>query len=197
MVLPATWTVLDLDPRTRDRSVERMVKRAIGQADHLAKVRHEAVVLYRELLADAADRGAFLAATVSEIVDDTALAASLLAFVVPLPTGDDGTPIDSTDAMFSVLGEPTEDEQLIERSVVELGVGAAVRLRALVGSGVTSSDGQEPEVDVVRYFVPVPAREILLVMAFSTPALFAADAFAELFDALARSASWRSGEETK
>lgn len=29
-------------------------------------------------------------------------------------------------------------------------------------------------------------------MAFSTPALFAGDAFAELFDALALSAMWRS-----
>ena len=56
-VPPATWQLLDLDPRTRDKSMERLVRRAVGNADRLARVRHEAVVAYRRMASDAADRG--------------------------------------------------------------------------------------------------------------------------------------------
>ena len=192
MVLPTNWELLDLDPRTRDRSVQRMVRRALGTADHLARLRHEAVVAYRRMLADAEDHGAFLAASVSEHVEGAVLAASVLAFLVPLPRDDDGTPMASVEEMAATLSQPAEDERGLEVSIVELAVGPAVRVRALVRSDLTGSDGRHPEVQMVRFFVPVPELEGMLVMAFSTPSLFAADAFAELFDALARSASWRS-----
>ncbi len=66
-----------------------------------------------------------------------------------------------------------------------------MRTRSLVSSGLAGSDGREPQLAVVQFFVPIPQWRSLLVLAFSTPTLVAADAFAELFDALARSARWR------
>lgn len=194
IVLPTNWELLDLDPRTRDRSVQRMVTRGLGKADHLARLRHEAVVAYRRMLVDAEDNGAFLAANVSETVAGTVLAASVLAFFVPLPRGEDGTPMSGVEEMSVALGQPAEGERALEVSIVELAVGRAVRVRALARSELTGSDGRHPEVQVVRFFVPAPDLGGMLVMAFSTPSLFAADAFAELFDALARSASWRLAE---
>lgn len=94
--------------------------------------------------------------------------------------------------MSTALGEPAGGEELLECSRVDLRVGQAVQLRAPVRSHLTGGDGREPEVEVVRYFDPVSQWRMLLVMASSTRALFAGDAFAELFDALALSAMWRS-----
>lgn len=74
------------------------------------------------MASDFADRGAFLAATVTEAVDE----------------------------MSTALGEPAGGEELLECSRVDLQVGQAVQLRAPVRSHLTGGDGREPEVEVVR-----------------------------------------------
>jgi hypothetical protein len=192
LVLPASWTVLDLDPATRDRSIERRIRAAVGTADSLAQFRRSAVRLYRTMLRDATDAGAFLAATLSQQVGGRPLSASLLAFLGMLPIGEDELPL-SIEDMVAALSQPTTGETLQEEpAIVELPIGRSVRTRVRGGSGMSGSDGREALVDLVRFFVPVPEWGLMLVMAFSTPILPASDAFADLFDQLALTARWQS-----
>jgi hypothetical protein len=74
--------------------------------------------------------------------------------------------------------------------LIELPVGTAARIRSRTAPGMAASDGTEPLVDGVRFFVPVAAWDLMLVLAFSTPSLPASDAFADLFDLLAQTARW-------
>jgi hypothetical protein len=190
IVTPASWRRLDLDPRTRDRSLREMVKRALGADDRLARLRHEAVVAYRRVVADAVDRGAFLLAMVSTVVDGTPLFASLQAFLVPGVTAPGDSLAATVAGMGPVLSGPGDHQRVVETGPVELRLGPAHRVRALVGSGVHGRDGGEAAVDVVRFFVPLAGGAHLLVLAFSTPILDLGDVFAELFDQMALSARW-------
>jgi hypothetical protein len=86
-----------------------------------------------------------------------------------------------------------DDEELHgPPTAVDLPVGRAVRLRARARAVIAASSGEEPPVDAVRYYVPLPHWDRLLVLAFSTPSLSAADAFSELFDLLALTARWKA-----
>jgi hypothetical protein len=195
IVTPANWVVVDLDPRTRDRSARRMVKRSVGAADELARLRQEAVVAYRHFAADAADKGAFLALMVSELIGDTPMFASLLAFVTPPVTAADGSSLTTVDEMAPALRAPVEGERLVAAGPVDLRLGPAFRTRAVVGSGLHGSDGAEADTDVVRYVVPMGGLPNLLVLAFSTPIVSLGDDFARLFDQMARTAQWRPLDE--
>jgi hypothetical protein len=192
LVLPTTWAVLDLDPATRDRSIERLIRTALGPSDRLARLRRSAVTLYRSALADTADAGGFFAATLYQAVGGRPLSASAIAFLGTLPVGSDGGPI-SPGEMIDTLAQPGAGESLVDVPVlVDLPIGPAVRVRGRTGAGLTGTDGREPLVDVTRFFVPVPEWDLMLVMAFSTPILPASDAFAALFDQLAKTARWRT-----
>jgi hypothetical protein len=191
LVLPTTWEVLDLDPETRDRSIERMIRAALGTSDRLARLRRSATVLYRTAMADAVGAGGFFAATLSQSVQGHPLTASALAFLGTLPLGSDGGLL-SLEEMAELLAEPVAGETPVGDPVlVDLPIGRAVRSRGRSGSGMRGTDGREPVVDVTRFFVPVPEWGLMLAMVFSTPILPAADAFAELFDQLAKTARWR------
>lgn len=191
VVLPSSWKVVDLDPATRDRSIDRLVRQAIGGADQLALYRRWAVAAYRRMVADAAEAGAFFAATYAEEVAGHPLAASLLMFWGTLPAGPGGTQI-SVDQMVVDLSDPALGEEAVDPPrVVELPTGTAVRSRCRVEAEVPDSGG-EASVDVTRFFVPVPEDDRLLVMAFSTPILPVSDALADLFDRVAQAVRWRA-----
>lgn len=57
---------------------------------------------------------------------------------------------------------------------------------------MAGTDGREPLSETVQFFVPLPEAHRMLVLAFSTPMLQLADAYAPLFDAMAESARWRA-----
>ena len=136
MVLPAQWQVLDFDPATRTWSVDRLVRRALGTAERLEPLRRDAARTYRRMLDDAADRGAFFGATVAMQLEKQPVAASVMAFLLAAPAGPDGAPTTDTEALLLPLTEPADGEELLEVGLVDLPVGASVRLRALVASGV-------------------------------------------------------------
>jgi hypothetical protein len=197
IVTPANWARLDVDPRTRDRSIREFVKRSVGPDDRLARYRQEAVVAYRRFAADAADRGAFMVALVSDIVEGTPMFASLMAFLVPSGIGPDGSLVTAVDEMGPLLAEPEPGERIVESGPVELRLGPAHRVRSVLGSGMHGSDGVEARVDQVRFFVPVPDQEAMLVLAFSTPIVDLGDGFAELFDQMALTARWRPARSAR
>jgi hypothetical protein len=75
-----------------------------------------------------------------------------------------------------------------ELGVVELPLGSAVRCRTRVHCDLWGSDGKELRPATVQYLVPLVGGDHMLVMSFSTPILPLADRFAELFDAMSRTA---------
>ena len=192
MVLPSAWQVLDLDPATQAWSVDRMVRRALGTSDRLEPLRRDAARTYRRMLEGAAERGAFFGATMATEIAGHPVAASVLAFVVAAPPGATGSDED-VDQMLLDLTDPVPGEQLLDVTPIDLGVGRSARLRARLGAGVRSPSGEEPIVEVVRYFTPL-APGALLVTAFSTPTLHVADALGELFDAIAATISVTGAE---
>lgn len=190
MVMPASWRMLDLRPESRDRSIQRMVRDAFGRSDRLASLRRSAAQEIGQAVTAARGAGCFFAATYEELVGGKPLSATALAFLGLSPSGPDG-PVSDVGTIVTMLGEPASGEQVSEGpEVVTLALGDAVRTRARVREQVQGAD-RFSTADVVRYFVPMPSWDRLLVMAFSTPMLYAADAMAELFDQMAQGARWR------
>lgn len=193
MVLPATWQLFDFDPATSGWSVDRMVRRALGTSERLEPLRRDAARAYRQLLEGAAERGAFFGATMADEVEGHPVAASVLAFLVPAPPGATGTDAD-VDQMLLDLSVPVPGEELLEAGPADLPVGRSARLRARIGAGLTTPEGEEPMVEVVRFFTPL-APGALLVTAFSTPTLYLAEPLGELFDTMAATITVAGGSE--
>ena len=192
MLLPEAWQQIDFDPETRDESIERMIRRTVGQADALVPVRRWAVDTYGRLLADAETTGIFFGANFTGELGGRILSASVLAFVTDLPLAEDGYPM-SPRALAAALAHPdNDDEQTVEPpQVVELHVGTSVRTRTRLRVRPAGAVSGVPEVEAVRFFTPVSEWRLMLVITFSTPVLSAAGAFAELFDSLAATARWK------
>ncbi|MBO0693058.1 MAG: hypothetical protein J2P58_09190 [Acidimicrobiaceae bacterium] len=191
MVMPASWRMIDLRPATRDGSIQRMVREALGRSDQLASLRRSAATELGKAVEAATSAGCIFAATYEELVGGWPLSATALAFLGLSPLGPDG-PTTDVETIVTLL-EPTEDEELSEGpDVVTLTLGDSVRTRSRISDQLAGAE-TATTVDIVRYFVPVPAWDRLLVMAFSTPMLYAADAMTELFDQMALGARWRVG----
>jgi hypothetical protein len=194
IVLPSSWKVLPLGYPGRRLEVQRLVRQAFGRSDQLARFRHEATAAYDRALADVAAAGGFFAATYARTDRGVTLSASALAFLGRAPVEAMGDVAEALGEMAGSLAggsEDEEDEEVVEVGrLVELPIGPAVRARTRQAAPLEGSDGRRPKIDLVRYFVPMFDWATMLVMVFSTPTLYASDAFAELFDQLARSARW-------
>jgi hypothetical protein len=209
MMLPEAWETLDFDPATRERSIEQLVRRAVGKADSLL-LHQWAVNTYRHVLDHAASTGMFFGANFAGEIAGRPLSASVLAFVTHAPVDNRGRTMEPA-LLAQALAHPYDERPIEPPRLVDLPVGPSVRTRARVGpalrihdrvsstvsiySGVGVSEhdaaAPEPEEDVVRFYTAVPEWDLLLVIAFSTPVLAAAEAFAELFDSIAITAQWK------
>jgi hypothetical protein len=190
MVTPGDWIVLPLDPKTRDKRIARLVEREVGKEDRVAWLRRQTTVELRKVAAQARQRGAFFAAVSSQIVGDKPLAASALALMMSAGDEREAELLHDPEAMALVLDAEEPGAETLERSLVDLKIGRAVRLRRLVGTGIHDQEGREAPAQNVQFFVPLPEVGKLLALVFSTPILPLADAYAEVFDAMAASASW-------
>lgn len=189
---PAAWVDLDLDPTTRAASIAAMVEeKAAGDRERIRAMLDSAA-------GDAAGEGAVFASLFSDTVAGKAVSASLVVSVVDA---------DSDEAAGGVgpgLSADTAELQEIRLAIAEdLAAdfhegGAESELRALeagpaarVRSRIAVEDDQEPTtVDLVQYFVPFPNGDRLAVLSFSTPNVSLADAFGEVFDAIASTLQW-------
>ena len=209
MMLPEAWETLDFDPATRERSIEQLVRRTVGDAD--SSVLHQwAINTYRQVFAHAASTGMFFGANFTSELAGRPLSASVVAFVTQAPL-DHGGRIMEPATLAQALAHPHHERPIEPPRLVDLPVGPSVRTRARVGPALRTPDRagstvsaysgidvrehdaatHESEVDVVRFYTAMPARDLLLVITFSTPVLAAAGAFAELFDSIAITAQWK------
>lgn len=178
LATPGDWFDLDLDPRTSDASIGRLVRdHAPGRHPDQVALRRELTELLQRAVRQARLQGAVLASVTATIMGDRPVSADLLAAVTPV-AGE----VDLPALGHRLAAEPGATEQVREVEVVELPVGPALRVRKGVRPTVV---GREVDTDVVQYFVPVPGGDRLVVLTFSTPIAALADAFAELFDAIA------------
>lgn len=190
MVTPGDWIVLPLDPKTRDRRIARLVEREVGREDRVAHLRRQTIVELRKIAAQAARRGAFFAAVSSRIAGDKPMAASVIALMMSAADEREAQLLHDPDALALVLDAEEPGAETLQRSIVDLQVGRAIRLRRRVGTGIHDQEGREAPAENVQFFVPLPEVDTLLALVFSTPILPLADAYAEVFDAMAMSASW-------
>lgn len=178
LATPADWFDLDLDPRTSDASIRRLVRdHAPGRHPDQVALRRELTELLQRAVREARLQGAVLASVSATIMGDRPVSADLLAAVTPVVGG-----VDLPALGERLAAEPGPTEHVREVEVVELPVGPALRVRKGVRPTVV---GREVDTDVVQYFVPVPGGDRLVVLTFSTPIAALADAFAGLFDAIA------------
>ena len=193
---PASWVDLDLDPVTRAASIAAVVEeKAVGE-----RVR----AMLEAAAGDAATRGAVFASLFSDTVGGKAMSASLVVSVVDAEPDDVGGGAGSPGgggqdssydaaALQEIRLGIAEDlaadfaEGGGESEIRALDAGPAARVR----SRIAVEDGQPATtVDLVQYFVPFPGGDRLAVLSFSTPNVSLADAFAEVFDAIASTLQW-------
>lgn len=189
---PAAWWDLDLDPATKASSIDQLLaQRSRGRADAL----RAALAAATE---DAIQQRAVFASLYSDTVEGKTMSASLVVSVVDaVGDGDgesDGDPAGLTGIRLEIaedlVAEFRTDGAAAEVRTLEAGPAARVRRRQPVETGPDPSSGRRAEVDTLQYFVPFPDGDRLAVMTFSTPNLGLADAFAELFDAIASTLQW-------
>lgn len=178
LATPADWFDLDLDPRTSDASIRQLVRERVPgrHPDQVAR-RRELTDLLLQATRQARLQGAVLASVLATVMAGRPVSADLLAAVTPV-AGE----VDLPALGDRLAAEPGPTEKLRDLGVVELPAGPALRIRKGVRPTVL---GREVDTEVVQHFVPVPGGERMMVLTFSTPVVVLADAFAELFDAIA------------
>jgi hypothetical protein len=174
MVTPPGWRNLDLSQATSGESLGWLVGNG---ASHTVEA----------LIDGARSQGASMGAVYIAQVGETRIAASMIAAVRP---ADDRVTRDGSvdvDALHSLLATGGRRVPASDVSVVDLPSGRAVRVRArpevVVGNRVARAAN-------VQYFLRVPDQEAILVVTFSTPTIELAEAFGELFEAIAASVEW-------
>lgn len=184
LILPPAWFELDLEPSRRRASIDQMVAERTGSADRTAFTDDLALLLERHA-AEAYERGAVRASMFSQELGGEHVAAALMVLVVP-GQGDTDGPADDGRTLAWGLAGALRQEGATE--VRRLPAGPAVRVRRRLLSAIPG--GKEVPVESVQYFVPFPDGDHLVLLNFSTPNLALADAFAEVFDAMAETLSW-------
>jgi hypothetical protein len=184
LVTPEDWYRIPLRPRERmEASVAALVKRQFAGVDDQPVLRRKA----EEQLLGAADAGIEQGGVVLYLsfleAGGIPLSASLLVCRI-------FEKFDSLDAVVALAGSG-------EVEPVELpAAGPAARLLRRERPKQSRKLGTEFEDTIVEYFVPVPERDEVLLLTFSTPLEPIAEAMVGLFDAVAGTLRWHQAEET-
>ncbi|MER7574597.1 hypothetical protein [Streptomyces sp. NPDC126514] len=185
LVTPEDWYRIPLRPRERmEASVAALVKRQFAGVDDQPVLRRKA----EEQLLGAADAGIEQGGVVLYLsfleAGGIPLSASLLVCRI-------FEKFDSLDAVVALAGSG-------EVEPVELpAAGPAARLLRRERPKQSRKLGTEFDDTIVEYFVPVPDRDEVLLLTFSTPLEPIAEAMVGLFDAVAGTLRWHRAEETE
>lgn len=173
LITPEDWYRIPLLPADRrEASVNALIKRQFAGVDHQPVLRRKA----EEQLLGTADAAVGQGGVVLHLsfleAGGIPLSASLLISCLY-------EKFDGLDAVAALAGT---GEVTLE-SLPAVGRVAGVRRQERTKQ--SRKLGSEFEDTVVEYFVPVPGRDEVLMLTFSTPLEPIADAMAELFDAVA------------
>lgn len=190
---PGPWMDLDLRPGSVGAAIQQVIaKREREKAPELT-------ALLETAAQDATLRGGLFASLFSEALAGQAVSASLIVSVVDADSEIESA-LDSADEgalrlalVQGLTAELSGDGIDTQVRVLEAGPAARVRTRLPVdGSPRAPGTAHATEVDSLQYFVPFPDGNRLAVLSFSTPNVALADAFAEVFDAIAGTLRWQS-----
>ncbi|MEU6257712.1 hypothetical protein [Streptomyces sp. NPDC047043] len=186
LITPEDWYRIALQPQDRrEASVSALIKRQFAGLDDQPVLRRKAEEQLRGTAQAGVEQGGVVLYLSFLEVGGIPLSASLL--VSHLQQKFDGL-----DAVAALAGSG-------EVGLVTLpAAGRAARLLRRQRTKQSRKLGSEFEDTVVEYFVPVPDRDEVLMLTFSTPLEPIADAMVGLFDAVAETLRWqRPDEETK
>ncbi|MFE1798315.1 hypothetical protein ACFW9L_19435 [Streptomyces sp. NPDC059517] len=179
LITPEDWYRIPLRPEaSRDASVSALVKRQFAGVDDQPVLRRQA----QEQLLGAAEAGVEQGGVVLYL---SFLEAAGIPLSASLLISRLQRRFDALDTVSALSGKG-------DTSHVQLpAAGRAVRRRRTERTREARRLGSEFEDTVVEYFVPVPDRDEVLMLTFSTPLEPIADAMAELFDAVAGTLRWQ------
>lgn len=184
LAIPASWSLLDLDPETAETGRRLLVAEAIPDGPGASEARALMARLLEPVAETAVYGEAQLAALYSSVAEGLPLGASLVASVLEATPGPDGRPppggwtlVESLQATVGGGGGERQD----------LPAGPSVRVQR---RQVSNDAGVRVEVETVQWFVLHPTGERMAVLSFSTPNVGLAEAFGEVFDAIAWSLQW-------
>ncbi|MGW1213450.1 hypothetical protein ACWD5F_27900 [Streptomyces sp. NPDC002499] len=186
LITPGDWYRIPLRPRERrEASMSALVKRQFAGVDDQPVLRRKV----EEQLRGTAEAGVGQGGVVLYL---SFLEAGGIPLSASLLVSHLHQRFDSLDAVAALAGTG-------EVGVVTLPeAGRAARLLRRQRTKQARKLGSEFEDTVVEYFVPVPDRDEVLMLTFSTPLEPIADAMVGLFDAVAETLRWqRPAEETK
>ncbi|TLS41979.1 hypothetical protein FE633_33430 [Streptomyces montanus] len=179
LITPEDWYRIPLQPlERREASVSALMKRQFAGVDDQPVLRRQS----EEQLLGAAEAGADKGGVVLYL---SFLEAAGIPLSASLLISQLHQRFDSLDAVAALAGKG-------EVTPVRLpAAGRAARRRRGERTREARRLGTEFEDTIVEYFVPVPDRDEVLMLTFSTPLEPIADAMVELFDAVAGTLRWR------
>ncbi len=183
--LPAGWLELDLDPRTAEASIDRLLREQVRLQPELRDQRSGLRKLLREVVRDARAAGAAYVACLPPRAEQDQLAGTLMVSL--LRRADGGSPtIEDLGALVTLEPRTDASETWQDVTVTTLTGGTP----ALRSAGVQDVPLERPAATgerVLRTVVSqtlVPVPEGLLALSCSSPQVMLADAWLDLFDAL-------------
>lgn len=193
IVVPGTWVNVPVDDAERAAAfVKGLVKRQVGSADRLARVRREASQQLLLTARDAAQIGVHTYLVSLELVPGVPFPAAIMMLDEPWP-----------DAARAALGDSTADDDVAAAlraaypggEVAELRTGPVARVVEMT-EGRTSDSGEAVDVLSMRleYHLPYPDRSRLLFVRVNVPDIPAAEPFAMLFDEIVDSITIESAD---
>jgi hypothetical protein len=185
LITPEDWYRIPLQPQDqRNASVSALIKRQFAGLDDQPVLRRKAEKDLLGVTEAGAERGGVVLYLSFLKAGGIPLSASLL--VSRLYENFDGL-----DAVAALTGSGTVE-------LVKLPAGGqAARRQRRQQTKESRRLGSEFEDTIVDYFVPVPDRDEVLMMTFSTPLEPIADAMVGLFDAVAGTLRWQRRDEEK
>lgn len=187
LALPASWERIDLDPRTRRESISRLVRQRLGDDPERAAFRREVTAMASKAVEEADATGAEAAWFLADEIGGRPVMATLL---VTVWQSDHRDP--SVDGIVQRLGRSSRPDNVVLRAdTIEVAAGRAARIRRRVKTPRPETNGREVSAEAFQYYVPVPGTDTFLVLGFATPNVTLADAFGELFDAIAGTLQWQ------
>ncbi|MDQ1028522.1 hypothetical protein QF035_006104 [Streptomyces umbrinus] len=179
LITPEDWFRIPLLPEERrEASVSALIKRQFAGVDDQPVLRRQA----EEQLLGAAEAGVEQGGVVLYL---SFLEAAGIPLSASLLISRIHQRFDTLDAVSALRGKG-------EAALVRLpAAGRAARRRRSERTRESRRLGTEFADTIVEYFVPVPDRDEVLMLTFSTPLEPIADSMVELFDAVAGTLRWQ------
>lgn len=179
LAIPASWYELDLNPRTRNKSISETIYQRTLEVPQLRDLRSELTSYLRKLAAQAWDNGARFCAAFAMPVGDGLIMGAFTVTLLPAAPNSGGDPLENVIEELN-KEEPSRAEGLWKQmSAVELPeIGMVARQ---FGVENTQIDAKGTYVKHVFMHTFITRPEGVVLISASSPAVDLSDQLFELF----------------